>query len=47
MAADAPAAVSHQSARTGLGTVSFRFTPLGNSSGWRVDDVYLDPYKSA
>jgi hypothetical protein len=29
------------------GTVSFRFTPLGNSSGWRIDDVYLDPYKSA
>ncbi|HEY7604484.1 MAG TPA: hypothetical protein VH760_09490 [Gaiellaceae bacterium] len=29
------------------GTVSFRFTPLGPSSGWRIDDVYLDPYKSA
>jgi hypothetical protein len=28
-------------------TVSFCFTPLGNSSGWRIDDVYLDPYKSA
>ena len=28
-------------------TVSFRFTPLGTSSGWRIDDVYLDPYKSA
>jgi hypothetical protein len=28
-------------------TVSFRFTPLGSSGGWRVDDVYLDPYKSA
>ncbi len=28
-------------------TVSFRFTPLGNSSGWHIDDVYLDPYKSA
>ena len=28
-------------------TVAFRFTPLGSSSGWRIDDVYLDPYKSA
>jgi hypothetical protein len=28
-------------------TVSFRFAPLGASSGWRIDDVYLDPYKSA
>jgi hypothetical protein len=28
-------------------TVSFRFTPLGPSGGWRIDDVYLDPYKSA
>jgi hypothetical protein len=29
------------------GTVSFRFTPLGPGGGWRIDDVYLDPYKSA
>ena len=29
------------------GTVSFRFAPLGPSGGWRIDDVYLDPYKSA
>jgi len=29
------------------GTVSFRFAPLGSGGGWRVDDVYLDPYKSA
>jgi hypothetical protein len=28
-------------------TVSFRFVPLGSSGGWRIDDVYLDPYKSA
>lgn len=28
-------------------TVSFRFAPLGSSGGWRIDDVYLDPYKSA
>lgn len=27
------------------GTVQFRFTPIGSSSGWRVDDVYVDPYK--
>jgi hypothetical protein len=27
------------------GTVQFRFTPVGSSSGWRVDDVYVDPYK--
>jgi hypothetical protein len=29
------------------GTVSFRFAPLGRSGEWRIDDVYLDPYKSA
>jgi len=28
-------------------TVSFRFAPVGPGGGWRVDDVYLDPYKSA
>jgi hypothetical protein len=27
------------------GTVQFRFTPLGSSSGWRIDDVYVDPFK--
>jgi hypothetical protein len=27
------------------GTVQFRFTPVGSNSGWRVDDVYVDPYK--
>jgi hypothetical protein len=27
------------------GTVQFRFTPVGASSGWRIDDVYVDPYK--
>jgi hypothetical protein len=27
------------------GTVQFRFTPVGSSSGWRIDDVYVDPYK--
>ena len=28
------------------GTVSFRFTPLGLTSGWQIDDVYVDPYCS-
>jgi hypothetical protein len=27
-------------------TVSFRFTPIGSGSGWRIDDTYVDPYKS-
>jgi hypothetical protein len=25
--------------------VSLRFTPLGGSSGWKIDDVYIDPFK--
>jgi hypothetical protein len=25
--------------------VSFRFTPQGADSGWRIDDVYVDPYR--
>jgi hypothetical protein len=25
--------------------VAFRFTPRGGLSGWRIDDVYVDPYK--
>jgi hypothetical protein len=28
------------------GTVSFRFTPVGQLSGWQIDDIYVDPYKS-
>lgn len=27
--------------------VSFRFTPLGSSGGWRVDDLYVDPFKGS
>jgi hypothetical protein len=28
------------------GTVQFRFTPVGlGTSGWRIDDVYVDPIK--
>jgi hypothetical protein len=26
--------------------VSFRFTPLGSLGGWRIDDVYVDPFKA-
>jgi hypothetical protein len=27
--------------------VAFRFTPQGPLSGWRIDDVYVDPFKSS
>ena len=27
--------------------VAFRFTPLGSLSGWRIDDVYVDPFKGS
>jgi hypothetical protein len=26
-------------------TVQFRFTPTGSGSGWRIDDVYVDPFR--
>jgi hypothetical protein len=29
----------------GTGSVAFRFTPQGGSSEWRIDDVYVDPFK--
>ncbi len=29
----------------GSTSVAFRFTPVGLSSGWRIDDVYVDPYR--
>jgi hypothetical protein len=29
----------------GTANVAFRFTPQGSSSGWRIDDVYVDPFK--
>jgi hypothetical protein len=29
----------------GTTSVAFRFTPLGSWSGWRIDDVYVDPFK--
>jgi hypothetical protein len=28
------------------GEIQFRFTPVGTNSGWRIDDVYLDPFKA-
>lgn len=28
------------------GTVQFRFTPVGAGSGWQIDDIYVDPFKS-
>jgi hypothetical protein len=27
------------------GQVSFRFTPVGAGGNWRIDDVYVDPFK--
>ena len=27
--------------------VAFRFTPQGSLSGWRIDDLYVDPFKSS
>jgi hypothetical protein len=29
----------------GTNTISLRFTPIGSNSAFRIDDVYLDPYK--
>ncbi len=26
--------------------LAFRFTPLGGGSGWQIDDVYVDPFRS-
>ena len=28
------------------GTVQFRLTPRGTGSGWQIDDLYVDPFKS-
>jgi hypothetical protein len=27
--------------------VAFRFTPRGSLSGWKIDDVYVDPFKGS
>jgi hypothetical protein len=29
----------------GTTSVAFRFTPLGSWSGWKIDDLYVDPFK--
>jgi len=29
------------------GTIAFRLTPIGANSGWRIDDVYVDPFKES
>ncbi len=29
----------------GRTAVAFRFRPVGTASAWRIDDVYVDPYK--
>ena len=31
---------------SGTTDVAFRFTPQGILSGWKIDDVYVDPFKS-
>jgi hypothetical protein len=30
-----------------IGAISFRFTPVGSGAAFRIDDVYLDPWKSS
>lgn len=30
---------------SGQTPVAFRFTPVGTGSSWRIDDVYIDPYR--
>jgi hypothetical protein len=31
--------------KDGTATVAFRFTPVGLAGYWRIDDVYVDPFK--
>ncbi len=31
----------------GSTNVAFRFTPQGSAASWRIDDVYVDPYKGS
>ena len=40
-----PAAFLDNLAAATGGSVAFRFTPVGSRSGWRIDDVYVDPFK--
>lgn len=30
-----------------MGSISFRFTPVGTGASFQIDDVYLDPWKSS
>jgi hypothetical protein len=38
--------LANGAAPTGTQYVQFRFVPVGQDSGWRIDDVYVDPWSS-
>jgi hypothetical protein len=38
--------LANGAAPTGTKYVQFRFEPVGENSGWRIDDVYVDPWLS-
>jgi hypothetical protein len=40
------AVLGNGAAPTGTKYVQFRFEPVGSNSGWRIDDVYVDPWFS-
>jgi hypothetical protein len=37
--------VSNLTSPLGGRSISLRFTPTGSKAAWRIDDVYLDPWK--
>jgi hypothetical protein len=37
--------VSNLTSPLGGRSISFRFTPTGSGAAWRIDDVYVDPWK--
>jgi hypothetical protein len=37
--------VSNLTSPVGGRSISLRFTPTGSNAAWRIDDVYLDPWK--
>ena len=37
--------VSNLTSPLGGRSISFRFTPTGSNAAWRIDDVYIDPWK--
>jgi hypothetical protein len=37
--------VSNLTSPLGGRSISFRFTPTGSRAAWRIDDVYVDPWK--